>query len=41
MLVDGPPSPPPEEEPEDRFNLVRKSWDCEEDDELVSQVMKL
>lgn len=35
-LVDGPPSPPPEEEPEDKFNLVRKSPYYEEVDEPVS-----
>ncbi|KAM3607331.1 uncharacterized protein V6R79_005802 [Siganus canaliculatus] len=32
-LVDGPPSPAPEEEPEDKFSLVRKSSYYEEDDE--------
>ncbi|XP_059198943.1 cell division cycle-associated protein 7a [Centropristis striata] len=32
-LVDGPPSPPPEEEPEDKFSLVRKSRFYEEFDE--------
>ncbi|XP_042350769.1 cell division cycle-associated protein 7a [Plectropomus leopardus] len=32
-LVDGPPSPTPEEEPEDKFCLVRKSRYYEEDDE--------
>ncbi|KAM9850882.1 cell division cycle-associated protein 7a [Aulostomus maculatus] len=32
-LVDGPPSPTPEEEPEDKFSLVRKSRYYEEDDE--------
>ncbi|XP_047457707.1 cell division cycle-associated protein 7a [Mugil cephalus] len=32
-LVDGPPSPAPEEEPEDKFSLVRKSRYYEEDDE--------
>ncbi|XP_068185849.1 cell division cycle-associated protein 7a [Antennarius striatus] len=32
-LVDGPPSPPPEEEPEDKFSLVRKSRYYEECDE--------
>ncbi|XP_037542395.1 cell division cycle-associated protein 7a [Nematolebias whitei] len=32
-LVDGPPSPPPEEGPEDKFNLVRKSPYYEEVDE--------
>ncbi|KAM4608523.1 cell division cycle-associated protein 7a isoform 2-T2 [Polymixia lowei] len=32
-LVDGPPSPPSEEEPEDKFNLVRKSRYYEEVDE--------
>ncbi|XP_040912430.1 cell division cycle-associated protein 7a [Toxotes jaculatrix] len=32
-LVDGPPSPPPEEELEDKFSLVRKSRHYEEDDE--------
>ncbi|XP_044222737.1 cell division cycle-associated protein 7a [Thunnus albacares] len=32
-LVDGPPSPTPEEEPEDKFNLVRKSRYYEEEDE--------
>ncbi|AWP13134.1 putative cell division cycle-associated protein 7 [Scophthalmus maximus] len=31
--VDGPPSPTPEEEPEDKFSLVRKSRYYEEDDE--------
>ncbi|XP_023280330.1 cell division cycle-associated protein 7 [Seriola lalandi dorsalis] len=30
-LVDGPPSPPPEEEPEDKFSLVRKSRFYEEE----------
>lgn len=35
-LIDGPPSPPPEEEPEDKFNLVRKSPYYEEVDEPVS-----
>ncbi|TMS06862.1 Cell division cycle-associated protein 7 [Larimichthys crocea] len=32
-LVDGPPSPTPEEEPEDKFSLVRKSRYFEEYDE--------
>ncbi|KAK1789448.1 hypothetical protein P4O66_014895, partial [Electrophorus voltai] len=32
-LVEGPPTPPSEEHPEDRFNLVRKSRYCEDDDE--------
>ncbi|KAM7407439.1 hypothetical protein PAMA_003253 [Pampus argenteus] len=32
-LVDGPPSPTPEEEPEDKFNLVRKSRYYVEEDE--------
>ncbi|CAJ1079400.1 LOW QUALITY PROTEIN: cell division cycle-associated protein 7-like [Xyrichtys novacula] len=32
-LVDGPPSPPPEEEPEDKFSLVRKGRYYEEVDE--------
>ncbi|XP_041807063.1 cell division cycle-associated protein 7a [Chelmon rostratus] len=32
-LVDGPPSPAPEEEPEDKFSLVRKSRYFEEYDE--------
>ncbi|XP_017278133.1 cell division cycle-associated protein 7a isoform X2 [Kryptolebias marmoratus] len=32
-LVDGPPSPPPEDEPEDKFSLVRKSRYYEEVDE--------
>ncbi|KAK5861006.1 hypothetical protein PBY51_022437 [Eleginops maclovinus] len=32
-LVDGPPSPTPEEEPEDKFSLVRKSRFFEECDE--------
>ncbi|XP_076603212.1 cell division cycle-associated protein 7a [Chaetodon auriga] len=32
-LVDGPPSPPPEEEPEDKYSLVRKSRYYEEYDE--------
>ncbi|XP_029936877.1 cell division cycle-associated protein 7a [Myripristis murdjan] len=32
-LVDGPPSPPPEEDPEDKFSLVRKSRYYEEVDE--------
>ncbi|XP_060910450.1 cell division cycle-associated protein 7a [Labrus mixtus] len=32
-LVDGPPSPAPEEEPEDKFSLVRKGRYYEEDDE--------
>lgn len=32
-LVDGPPSPTPEEEPEDKFSLVRKSRHYEEVDE--------
>lgn len=32
-LVDGPPSPPSEEEPEDKFSLVRKSRYYEEYDE--------
>lgn len=32
-LVDGPPSPTPEEEPEDKFSLVRKSRYYEEEDE--------
>ncbi|XP_027880212.1 cell division cycle-associated protein 7a isoform X1 [Xiphophorus couchianus] len=31
--VDGPPSPPPEEDTEDKFSLVRKNPDYEEDDE--------
>jgi len=31
--VDGPPSPPPEEDPEDKFNLVRRSRYYEEVDE--------
>lgn len=35
-LVDGPPSPPPEEELEDKFSLVRKSRYFEEVDEPVS-----
>lgn len=39
-LVDGPPSPTPEEEPEDKFSLVRKSRYYEEDDEPVSQITK-
>lgn len=34
-LVDGPPSPAPEEEPEDKFSLVRKSRYYEEVDEPV------
>ncbi|XP_044072712.1 cell division cycle-associated protein 7a isoform X1 [Siniperca chuatsi] len=37
-LVDGPPSPAPEEEPEDKFSLVRKSRYYEEDDEPVSHI---
>lgn len=32
-LVDGPPSPPPEEDIEDKFSLVRKRPNYEEDDE--------
>ncbi|XP_034549546.1 cell division cycle-associated protein 7a [Notolabrus celidotus] len=32
-MVDGPPSPTPEEEPEDKFSLVRKSRYYEEEDE--------
>ncbi|XP_028993621.1 cell division cycle-associated protein 7a [Betta splendens] len=32
-MVDGPPSPTPEEEPEDKFSLVRRSRYYEEDDE--------
>nr|XP_020452007.1 cell division cycle-associated protein 7 [Monopterus albus] len=32
-LVDGPPSPTPQEEPEDKFSLVRQSRYYEEDDE--------
>lgn len=32
-LVDGPPSPPPEEDMEDKFSLVRKRPNYEEDDE--------
>lgn len=39
-LVDGPPSLTPEEEPEDKFSLVRKSRYYEEDDEPVSQITK-
>lgn len=35
-LVDGPPSPTPEEDPEDKFSLVRKSRYFEECDEPVS-----
>ncbi|CAG09964.1 unnamed protein product, partial [Tetraodon nigroviridis] len=35
-LVEGPPSPAPEEEPEDKYSLVRKSRYYEECDELVS-----
>ncbi|KAJ8282429.1 hypothetical protein COCON_G00049480 [Conger conger] len=29
-LIDGPPSPPPEEDPEDKFSLVRRSRNYEE-----------
>lgn len=37
-LVDGPPSPTPEEEPEDKFSLVRQSRYFEEYDEPVSHI---
>lgn len=37
--VDGPPSPPPEEDTEDKFSLVRKNPDYEEDDEPVSLII--
>lgn len=39
-LVDGPPSPPPEEETEDKFSLVRKSRYYEEVDEPVGCIAK-
>lgn len=38
--MEGPPSPTPEEEPEDKFSLVRKSHYYEEYDEPVSQMIK-
>ena len=38
-LVDGPPSPTPEDEPEDKFSLVRKSRYFEEYDEPVSHII--
>lgn len=38
-MVEGPPSPAPEEEPEDKYSLVRKSRYYEEYDEPVSQKM--